>query len=288
MPEQITATRVLAIFVLVILLWLVNVAAAAVFNWSDLATIGDAFGIVNSLFSGLAFAGVLVALKMQQMELKLQRDELLATREELSLQREEMKRTADSQQKAESALAQQASMLFVTAYLDGLRACRDAANAATAAPSASRLRRTAGTLQAAKATALLREVIRAMEPYLDASTGFKIANPEIVNKFDDLDRMLASASVLHFLCTGPDSESVSVEFLRQQCDDRIAEIRSVFDSKFREIPAAARVGRWITDMIRKINDFKLPSGNSLQFRKAITQSSEELLDLLMELADSSH
>ena len=49
------------------------------------------FGAVNALFSGLAFAGILIALYMQKHELELQREELSATREELKLQRMEMK-----------------------------------------------------------------------------------------------------------------------------------------------------------------------------------------------------
>ncbi len=52
-------------------------------------TFGDKFGAVNSLFSGLAFAGLIVTLLYQKEELKLQREELTQTREELKGQREE-------------------------------------------------------------------------------------------------------------------------------------------------------------------------------------------------------
>ena len=55
--------------------------------WSDRGAFGDMFGVVNALFSGLAFAGILIALYMQKHELELQREELSATREELKLQR---------------------------------------------------------------------------------------------------------------------------------------------------------------------------------------------------------
>ena len=37
---------------------------------------GDMFGAVNALFSGLAFAGVILAILLQRQELKLQREEL--------------------------------------------------------------------------------------------------------------------------------------------------------------------------------------------------------------------
>ena len=46
-------------------------------------TYGDSFGYVNSLFSGLAFGGVIFAIVLQTMELSLQRKELEDTREEL-------------------------------------------------------------------------------------------------------------------------------------------------------------------------------------------------------------
>lgn len=50
---------------------------------------GDMFGAVNALFSGLAFAGLIVTLLYQKEELKLQREELAQTREELKGQRVE-------------------------------------------------------------------------------------------------------------------------------------------------------------------------------------------------------
>lgn len=46
------------------------------FEVSDAGTFGDMFGNVNALFSGLAFAGVIVAILMQGDELRLQRREL--------------------------------------------------------------------------------------------------------------------------------------------------------------------------------------------------------------------
>ena len=52
---------------------------------------GDSFGILTSLFSGLAFAGLIITILMQKQELTLQREELSLTREELSGQREELR-----------------------------------------------------------------------------------------------------------------------------------------------------------------------------------------------------
>ncbi|GAA5144172.1 hypothetical protein GCM10023213_33750 [Prosthecobacter algae] len=46
-------------------------------------TFGDMFGAVNSLFSGLAFGGVICAILLQRKELQLQRRELRLTRREM-------------------------------------------------------------------------------------------------------------------------------------------------------------------------------------------------------------
>ena len=50
---------------------------------------GDKFGAVNALFSGLAFAGLIITLFLQKSELALQREELQLTREEMKSQRSE-------------------------------------------------------------------------------------------------------------------------------------------------------------------------------------------------------
>lgn len=52
-------------------------------SWSDRANFGDMFGAINSLFSGLALAGVVYAILLQRQELALQRQELELTRAEL-------------------------------------------------------------------------------------------------------------------------------------------------------------------------------------------------------------
>lgn len=51
---------------------------------------GDSFGVLTALFSGLAFAGIIISIKMQSKQLRLQRKELRLTRLEVSLQREEL------------------------------------------------------------------------------------------------------------------------------------------------------------------------------------------------------
>ncbi|QQK58642.1 hypothetical protein FJD32_003460 [Shewanella sp. LC6] len=48
---------------------------------------GDSFGIVTSMFSGLAFAGMIITILLQREELRLQREELKETRLEISEQK---------------------------------------------------------------------------------------------------------------------------------------------------------------------------------------------------------
>jgi len=71
-------------------------------GWTERGQFGDMFGIVNTLFSGLAFAGVIYAILLQREDLALQREELKLTREEL-------RRTAEAQEKSERALTSQAT-----------------------------------------------------------------------------------------------------------------------------------------------------------------------------------
>jgi heme/copper-type cytochrome/quinol oxidase subunit 1 len=74
---------------------------------------GDMFGGLNTVFSSLAFIGVIIAIILQREELSLQRNELELTREEL-------KKTAEAQVKSEQALRKQVVSLEKTAKLNGL------------------------------------------------------------------------------------------------------------------------------------------------------------------------
>lgn len=51
---------------------------------------GDVFGAVNALFSGLAFAMIILTILLQKQELTLQRQELTLTHEELKGQKEQL------------------------------------------------------------------------------------------------------------------------------------------------------------------------------------------------------
>ncbi|MEM7082233.1 MAG: hypothetical protein AAF465_05825 [Pseudomonadota bacterium] len=83
----------------VIGLWLINLLCMLMIYGkpSSPGTVGDMFGAVNALFSGLAFAFVIYAIVLQQEDLKLQRRELELTRKELQLTRNEHVRSANAQ-----------------------------------------------------------------------------------------------------------------------------------------------------------------------------------------------
>lgn len=53
---------------------------------SDQGLFGDSYGMLNALFSGLAFVGLIWAIVLQKEELSLQREELAETRREFSRQ----------------------------------------------------------------------------------------------------------------------------------------------------------------------------------------------------------
>ena len=78
--------------VLVLALWLFTVFAVygQLPEWSERGQFGDLFGSVNALFSGLAFAGLYWALRLQMEQLELQRTELKLQREELEATRHEL------------------------------------------------------------------------------------------------------------------------------------------------------------------------------------------------------
>lgn len=53
---------------------------------------GDSFGMINALFSGLAFAGVICAIILQKKELELQRKELTGQKEQLAAQNQTLQK----------------------------------------------------------------------------------------------------------------------------------------------------------------------------------------------------
>jgi hypothetical protein len=58
-------------------LWIVNLIGLVFLGETQRGTFGDMFGAVNALFSGLAFAGIIYTIALQQKEMKIQSDEFI-------------------------------------------------------------------------------------------------------------------------------------------------------------------------------------------------------------------
>ncbi|HLT24746.1 MAG TPA: hypothetical protein VK004_06440 [Ignavibacteria bacterium] len=110
-------SKLVILFIVVIVLWLaVGVGVYFAFdNMEHRGQFGDLFGAANSLFSGLALAGVVFAIFLQRKDLALQRAELRMSRDQL-------KRTADTQEKAERTRIQQANTMYITAKIEAYNA----------------------------------------------------------------------------------------------------------------------------------------------------------------------
>ncbi len=121
--------KLLLLLVAVVLIWLAAPIALwyAIPELSARGQFGDLFGSVNALFSGLAFAGIVWSLWVQQ-QLLVQREELQAQREELRLQREEMAasraelaRQADVQFALFKATSAQVTVASVQAEIEAIK-----------------------------------------------------------------------------------------------------------------------------------------------------------------------
>lgn len=75
--------------IIVLGLWFWNYLTLFHVDDTERGTFGDMFGSVNAIFSGLAFAGIIITIYIQSHELKLQRKELKLTRKEAKLTRSE-------------------------------------------------------------------------------------------------------------------------------------------------------------------------------------------------------
>lgn len=73
---------------------------------------GDSFGAVNALFSGLAFAGLIVTILLQRDDLRTQQELLILQQEELKLSREELKKSVEAQTKSSNALDEQKQIML--------------------------------------------------------------------------------------------------------------------------------------------------------------------------------
>jgi hypothetical protein len=83
-------------------------------NAGDRGTFGDTFGAVNALFSGLAFAGMYVALTLQRKEFKLQREEFEKNTDALKSQKEEMTNQKKELEQQKKIMAEQLKLAGIS------------------------------------------------------------------------------------------------------------------------------------------------------------------------------
>jgi len=89
------------LILLVIILWILTPIITYEFtknNGTNIGMVGDQFGSINALFSGLAFVGVIWAITLQRNELKLQRESIDLQRKELQQNTAELKNQAKALQ----------------------------------------------------------------------------------------------------------------------------------------------------------------------------------------------
>lgn len=99
----------------IFVIWIISIVVVnSIYDSPEFrAFLGDSFGTINSLFSGLAFAGIIYTILLQRKELALQRQELKETRNELA-------RSANAQERSELQQKRQSENLKQTAKLNAL------------------------------------------------------------------------------------------------------------------------------------------------------------------------
>lgn len=82
-------------------------------DWPERGTMGDMFGVINALFSGLAFAGLIFTIIIQ-------RQEITTNREEIELNRRELHKSVTAQQKTQQAMQEQARQTHLTNRINAM------------------------------------------------------------------------------------------------------------------------------------------------------------------------
>ena len=127
--DQIENRKVLKVTLIVVAMVAVLWGSALCFPRS--VALSERLNAVSTLFSGLAFVGIVSAIMLQREELGLQRQELRDTRAELA-------RTATSQALGAEAMQKQVNQQFLTARLNAAIAHLQAVEARSSHPSSAR------------------------------------------------------------------------------------------------------------------------------------------------------
>ncbi|MNF32661.1 hypothetical protein D3C76_693540 [compost metagenome] len=102
-------------FVIILLQFMSSIAIIyALPNWDERNSFGGMYGAINTLFSGLAFCGVIYAIILQGKELELQREELKLTRSELAKAADAQKELTETQMYASIITAQASKLTMYT------------------------------------------------------------------------------------------------------------------------------------------------------------------------------
>lgn len=82
-------------FVLLVIFWLLTPVVTSIItdNPEGMGQLGDTFGSINALFSGLALGALVYTIYLQRKDLRNQQEQLEMQREDLRLQREEMEKS---------------------------------------------------------------------------------------------------------------------------------------------------------------------------------------------------
>jgi len=84
---KITRKNIILGICAILILWILSGIITYFIFSENRGEIGDMFGSINALFSGLALFGIIISILIQQNELNLQRKELTETREEFKINR---------------------------------------------------------------------------------------------------------------------------------------------------------------------------------------------------------
>jgi hypothetical protein len=104
----------------VIVYWLGgNPAGEHATPFANTGSFGDSFGVLNTLFSGFAFSGVILSLWMQRNELQLQRKELRLQRNELQVSRGVAESQAQELAAQKEAMRIQCRIAALSALMQG-------------------------------------------------------------------------------------------------------------------------------------------------------------------------
>lgn len=90
LPQKPSITVAIFAGLACIVLWLANLWILSSFSSQDRGTAGDMFGAVNSIFTGMAFVGVVYATLLQRHEVDIAREEISRTKEILDKQQDQL------------------------------------------------------------------------------------------------------------------------------------------------------------------------------------------------------